>query len=63
MYQDSPVASAMKLSESKSKGADSKAAANTVFVDPVVKNIDRIWDVSGDGMLFGRLSKGKEDAI
>jgi len=56
------VAAAMKMTEPKSKVTD-KAKANTVFIDPGVKLVDRIWDVTGDNMLFGRLSRGKEDAI
>ena len=40
MYQDSPVASAMKLSESK--GADTKAATNTVFVDHASDYIPKV---------------------
>jgi len=51
----------MKMTELKAKVADAKA--NTVFIDPGVKKVDRIWDVTGDNMLFGRLSRGKEDAI
>ena len=51
----------MKIAEPKSKAAtiDAAKANNTEFVDPAVKNVDRIWDVSGDNMLFGRLSRGK----
>jgi len=52
----------MKMAEPKSKAAAAKAN-NTEFVDPGVKNLDRIWDVSGDNMLFGRLARGKEDSI
>ena len=39
----------MKIAEPKSKVAAAKTN-NTEFVDPAVKNVDRIWDVSGDNI-------------
>lgn len=49
--------------------ADTKGAAapdkkkEVEFVDPDIKKIDRIWDVTGDNMLFGKLSHGADDSI
>jgi len=53
----------MTFADSKADDSAKQKNGNVEFVDPEIKKVDRIWDVTGDNMLFGKLSNGDDDSI